>query len=37
MSYNLNEMNDNSKLWSILMTTIGLVAISIVIIFEMIK
>jgi len=37
MSYNLNEMNDNSKFWSVVMVTIGLVAISIVIIFEMIR
>ena len=37
MSYDLNKMNDDSKFWAVVMVTIGLVAISIVIIFEMIR
>ena len=35
--YDLNKMNDDSKFWSVVMVTIGLVAISLVIITEMIK
>ena len=35
--YNLQEMNDNSNFLSVIIVTVGLIAISLVIIFEMIK
>ena len=35
--YDLNEMNDNSNFLAIVMVTIGLIAISLVIVVEMIK
>ena len=35
--YNLQEMNDNSNFLSAIIVTVGLIAISLVIIFEMIK
>jgi len=37
MSYDLNKMNDDSKFWSVVIVTIGLVAISLIIVIEMIK
>ena len=35
--YDLNKMNDNSNFLAIVMVTIGLIAISLVIVVEMIK
>ena len=35
--YDLQKMNDGSNFWAIVMTTVGLIAVSLVIVIEMIK
>ena len=35
--YDLQQMNDNSNFWGVVMVTIGLIAISLVIVVEMTK